>query len=81
MNPDSVVYAMRVTDVRSLWGYDILCQAKYPGKIPDWNNADFKRRVGDCIYDYSQGSPPKLRVSVHSESNRETDLGGVNALI
>lgn len=78
---DSVVYAMRVTDVRSLWGYDILCQAKYSGKIPDWSNKDFKRRFGDCIYDYSQGSPPKLRVSVHSERNRETDLGGVNALI
>jgi hypothetical protein len=78
---DSVVYAMRVIDIRSLWGYDILCQRKYQGKIPDWNSSDFTRRVGDCIYDYSQGSPPKLRPSVHSERNRKTDLGGENALI
>jgi hypothetical protein len=72
---------MQITDVRSLWGYDILCQSQYQGKSPDWNSDDFKRRVGDCIYDYSQDSPPKLRVSVHSERNHETDLGGVNALI
>lgn len=72
---------MRVTDIRSLWGYDILCQSKYQGKIPDWTSKDFRERVGDCIYDYSQGSPPGLRDSVHSERNRETDLGGVNALI
>lgn len=78
---DRVVYAMRITDIRSLWGYDILCQSKYPGKIPDWSSTDFRKRMGDCIYDYSQGSPPKLRDSVHSERNRETDLGGVNALI
>lgn len=78
---DSVVYMMRITNIRNLRDYDILCQSKYPGKIPDWNNTDFRRRVGDCIYDYSQGSPPKLRPSVHTERNRKTDMGGVSALI
>jgi hypothetical protein len=77
----SVVYAMKVTDKRSLWGYDLLCQSKYQGKIPDWYSSDFKRRVGDCIYDYGQGTPPKLRPSVHDERSRERDLSGENVLI
>jgi hypothetical protein len=78
---DQVVYAMRVTDIRSLWGYDILCQSKHSSKVPDWWSVDFRRRVGDCVYDYSQGSPPRMRMGVHDEVNRERDLGGVNSLI
>lgn len=78
---DCVVYAMKVTDKIGLWGYDNLCQKKYPGKIPDWDNTDFKRQVGDCIYDFSNGPRPAIRVGVHDERNRETDLSGINALI
>lgn len=77
----SVVYAMRVSDVRSLWGYDILCRSKYEGKIPDWSSSDFMRRVGDCIYDYGEEQPPKMRKGVHGEGHRKRDLSGVNALI
>lgn len=76
-----VVYAMKISDKRSLWGYDILCQSKHLNKIPDWHNTDFRRRVGDCIYDYSEGTPPKIRLGVHDERNRERDLGGEHALI
>jgi hypothetical protein len=76
-----LVYAMRITDIRGLWGYDILCRAKYPGKIPDWHSRDIRRRVGDCIYDYDHGSPPKMRIGVHDERNRKRDLGGENVLI
>ena len=76
-----VVYAMQVTDIRSLWGYDIMCRASYPGKIPDLDSNDFRRRVGDCIYDYSKNSPPLMRDGVHDEGNRDLDLSGENALI
>jgi hypothetical protein len=78
---NGVVYAMKISDIRSLWGYDILCQTKHQGKIPDWHSTDFRRRVGDCIYDYSEESPPKIRLSVHDERNRKRDLSGENALI
>src|SRR5258706_1914853 len=78
---DCVVYAMKVTDKIGLWGYDNLCEKKYPGKIPDWHSSEFARRVGDCIYDFSKGSRPAMRVGVHDERNRERDLGGINALI
>jgi len=78
---DSVVYAMKVTDKRGFWGYDLFCQSNYPGKIPDWRNSDFKRRVGDCIYDFSNGNLPKIRLSVHDEQNRKTDLSGEHILI
>jgi hypothetical protein len=77
----SVVYAMRVTDIMTLEGYDVFCQRELPNKIPDWSHGVFARKVGDCIYDYSQRGKPKLRSSVHNQSNRLTDLGGHNALL
>ncbi len=76
-----VVYVMKVTKKLTLQEYDDLCREKYPNKIPDWNSEDFRRRVGDCIYDFSEESNPKLRKSVHIEKNKEKDLSGKNALI
>ncbi len=78
---DHVVYAMCVTEKMILQEYDGFCQAQFPEKLPDWRNSDYRRRVGDCIYDYTEGAPPKLRLSVHGEGNRERDLGGEYALI
>jgi hypothetical protein len=72
---DRVVYAMKVTDVIGFWGYDMYCREKLPGKIPDWSNSDFRRRVGDCLYDYSKGMRPTMRKGVHNEAHSETDLG------
>jgi Nucleotide modification associated domain 2 len=40
-----VVYAMRVTSVMSMRQYDDHCQKLLSGKIPDWNNRDFRRRM------------------------------------
>jgi hypothetical protein len=77
---DSVLYAMRVTDRKTLAKYDEYCREHLPNKIPQWSSRDFRRRVGDCIYDYSVTNPPRLRESVHTKENRETDLGGINAL-
>ncbi len=77
----SVVYAMKITDKISMKEYDSYCKENYPNKIPDWEKKDFKKKVGDCIYDYSIGLDPQLRKAVHSEKNKARDLGGMFALI
>lgn len=76
-----VVYAMRVTRILRMHEYDRHCRGALPGKIPDWRHPDFRRRVGDCIYDFSTDRVPAVRQSVHTDANRETDLGGVNVLL
>ncbi|MCI0558416.1 MAG: hypothetical protein MN733_07965 [Nitrososphaera sp.] len=78
---DHVVYAMKVTKKVTMQEYDRLCQEQYPKKIPNWRSKDYRRRVGDCIYDYTSGSPPKIRWSVHDERNRRRDLSGRYALL
>ena len=40
-----------------------------------------QERMGDCIYDYSNGQVPKLRPSVHQELNRKRDLSGTFVLL
>jgi hypothetical protein len=76
-----MVYAMKVTRVLSMPEYDEFCRESLHGKIPDWNNSDFRRRVGDCIYDFGSGGTPLLRRSVHTERNRERDLSGRSVLL
>lgn len=75
-----VVYAMEVSSVMTLQEYDVWAREFRPEKIPDIANKDLRRRVGDCIYDYSS-NPPHQRAGVHTESNRKTDLGGENVLL
>ncbi|MEH2121709.1 hypothetical protein [Nostoc sp.] len=78
---DCVVYAMQITDKMTLQEYDEYCRVHSPHKIPKSNSEIFEERVGDCIYDYSQGGQPVLRPGVHDISNQKGDLGGVNVLI
>ncbi|MEH2083222.1 MAG: hypothetical protein V7K89_25585 [Nostoc sp.] len=78
---DCVVYAMKVTDKMTLQEYDKFCRVHCPDKIPKWNSEIFEYRVGDCIYDYSQGEQPVLRPSVHDNTNRKGDLDGVSVLM
>ena len=78
---DRLVYAMKVTDVATMQDYDQLCRKKHPNKIPDWYSKDYKRKVGDCQYDFSSGTEPKVRLGVHTELNRDRDLSGKNALL
>ena len=72
---------MKITKKLTLQEYDNFCKKKYPNKIPDWYSSDFRRKVGDCIYDFSDVRNPKLRKSVHIEKNKEKDLRGENAII
>lgn len=78
---DSVIYAMKVTDIKTLKEYDRYCNESLPRKIPRWNSKDWRLRVGDCIYNYSTSDNPTLREGVHGENNINTDMSGKNALI
>ena len=76
-----VVYAMEITGKMTLEEYDKFCQKQYPNKIPDWGSNDYRRRFGDCIYDFSKSGSPKMRKGVHNEGNRKRDLDGKCALL
>ncbi|MCC7451852.1 MAG: hypothetical protein IT324_30875 [Anaerolineae bacterium] len=76
-----VVYAMKVTSKLTMREYDTFCSKKHPEKIPEWNSANFTKRVGDCIYKFQNAPEPELRESVHDERNRKRDLGGEFVLI
>jgi hypothetical protein len=75
-----VVYAMHVTQVVTLQEYDVYCGKSLRKKVPDWNSSDYRRMMGDCIYDFNE-SRPRLRASVHGAGNRKTDLRGRNVLL
>jgi hypothetical protein len=75
-----LVYAMRVEMVVSLREYDERAPEEWPHRIPDIRSLDLSKRLGDCIYDYSQRIPNQ-RPGVHGVESVETDLGGENALI
>jgi hypothetical protein len=73
---------MKVSDKMTLQEYDDFCNEYHREKIPQWlNRINYRLRLGDCIYDYSHGEPPKLRWSVHNQGNIDRDLGGEYALI
>lgn len=78
---ECIVYAMKITDIKTLQEYDNLCKNSLPNKIPNWLSSDWRLRMGDCIYDYSKGIDPIIRKGVHNEGNRKKDLSGVNALL
>lgn len=78
---DNVVYAMKITDKKSLADYDQFCRENLQDKIPKWFDPDWRKRIGDCIYDYHNGTEPTMRKGVHNETNRERDLSGQSALL
>lgn len=78
---DYVVYAMKVTDKMTMEGYDKFCTAHCSQKIPRWRSREYSKRMGDCIYDYLSGDPPKLRWGNHTEANRVRDLSGIYAVL
>jgi hypothetical protein len=75
-----LVYAMRVEDVLTLEQYDRLAPTRWPHRIPNVSSLALQDRLGDCIYDFSSGSPVQ-RESVHNAGNVATDLSGRNVLI
>ncbi len=75
-----LVYAMRVEDVLTLAEYDRQCRLHWCHRIPNMTSPDLAERLGDCIYDFSQGKPVQ-RPGVHGPLNRDNDLSGQNVLI
>jgi hypothetical protein len=75
-----LVYAMHVDEVVSLEDYDKRAPTDWPHRIPNADSADLSERLGDCIYDFSSGTPVQ-RASVHGQANVKTDLSGKNVLV
>ncbi len=75
-----LVYAMRVEEVLSIEDYDKRAIAEWPHRIPKRGSSDLAERLGDCIYDYSQGTP-RQRKGVHGPENMSTDLSGEKVLL
>ena len=75
-----LVYAMRVEEILSLGEYDHHANTRWPHRIPNLASAALQDRLGDCIYDYSSGSPVQ-RPGVHGPINMPTDTGGKNVLL
>ena len=71
---------MEITEKLTMEQYDRYCKTELPDKIPRFKTQDYRRRVGDCIYDFDY-NPAKLLNSVHNEGNRERDLGGKYTLL
>jgi len=71
---------MLVTQKMTMEEYDRFTRSELPGKIPLWESIDLRRRFGDSIYDFSTPRP-SLRLSVHREENRSTDLNGDYVLL
>jgi hypothetical protein len=76
-----VVYAMKINRSMSIQEYDEYCKKNIPEKIPEWKSSDVRKKLGDCIYDFSTGCPI-LRDSVHSGKDIvDRDLRGKNVLL
>jgi hypothetical protein len=72
---------MRVTSKKPLAEYDSYCRTHLPNKIPNWSSHDYRRKVGDCIYDYSTSPGPTQRLGIHDATAIDTDLSGLNSLL
>lgn len=77
---NKLVYAMKVSEKLTMEEYDIHCRKYLPNKIPDIHSSDYRKNVGDSIYDYSSGES-KLLASVHNLANKEHDLNGKFVLL
>ena len=76
-----LVYAMKVTCKMTMKEYDTHCNKELQKKIPFPDKKDWRRVLGDSIYDFSIGNIPRLRKVLHDEDDKDTDLKGLNALV
>jgi hypothetical protein len=75
-----VVYAMQIGRKLTMSDYDEWTANECPEKVPDCNNSDHRRVVGDSVYDFSS-RPPRQRRGVHMHADRRRDLSGQFALL
>jgi hypothetical protein len=79
-NSNHIIYAMKVSDKKTIEEYDNFCKENLFNKIPNFRSGDH-RISGDCIYDYSIKDNPVIRKSVHNDKNKKRDLSGKNSLL
>jgi hypothetical protein len=73
---NQLVYAMEVTGKMTFAEYDDYCRKELPEKIPPHFSKDLKRKVGDCLYDYSTGKVVMRDWGAHQLNNMPRDLSG-----
>jgi hypothetical protein len=71
---------MRVSQTLTMAKYDALTRDTLTRKLPVWTHRDWRRRVGDSIYNF-EADPPVQRAGVHAEGNLGTDLSGLHVLL
>src|SRR5690606_38895823 len=76
-----MVYPMRVPKKMTMEEYDSYCKENLSRKIPFVDRENWKRIIGDSIYDYSQSGIPKLRKVLHKEEDKKRDLSGKYTLL
>ncbi|MEJ7739694.1 MAG: hypothetical protein WKF97_19895 [Chitinophagaceae bacterium] len=76
-----LVYAMKVTKKMTMPDYDKYCKDNLEKKIAFIDRKDWRRIVGDSIYDFSQGDIPRLRKVLHKEKDKKRDLSGKYTLL
>jgi len=77
---NKLVYAMRVTRKMTMEAYDEFTRSECSNKIPNPRSKDWRRWLGDSIYDFSR-KPPRQRSGVHGPEDQEQDLRGEFALL
>ncbi|MBN8861055.1 MAG: hypothetical protein J0H29_21870 [Sphingobacteriales bacterium] len=76
-----LVFAMKVTKKMTMQNYDQYCKENKKKKIAFIDRKDWKRIVGDSIYDFSYGDIPRLRKVLHKEKDKPRDLSGKYTLL
>lgn len=79
--PGLLVYAMRVTDKKTMAEYDAWTRRELPEKIPSARSRDYGRRAGDSMYDFSDDPPSRRRDGFHTSEDMGQDLSGVYTLL
>ena len=72
---------MKVTGKMSFEEYDNHCREQLPEKIPVRFSKDLKKKVGDCLYDFSTGKIVMRDWGVHQLDNMDRDLNGEYVLL
>lgn len=78
---DSIVYAMQVTEKMTMAAYDAYCKQYLSAKIPQPHSADWRLRLGDCVYAFNESEVPDVRKSFHGKDYVPRDLSGIYALL
>jgi hypothetical protein len=75
------VYLMEVTEKIPMSKYDDWALEKSPIKRVDFQSSDYKKKLGDSIYEFKNIHQIKQRPGIHNKENIKNDLSGEYTLI